>query len=72
MSYASPRRAIAEREFQEKRHRNARLRRAALGIIAGALLLVAVLAITADRLLWPDGFPIAEETKRFIDDLGLP
>lgn len=60
MSYASPRRAIAEREYQEKRRRNARLRRSALGIIAGALLLVAVLAITADRLLWPDGFPIAE------------
>ena len=35
------------------------MRRLALAATAGALLLLAVLAIAADRLLWPGGFPIS-------------
>ncbi len=60
MSYASPRRAVAEQKYQEKRRRHARIRRGALLSTAGALLLVAVLAVTADRILWPGGFPVTE------------
>jgi len=60
MTYMSPRRALAEQEYQDKRRRQARVRRIALAITAGGLSLSAVIAIVADRLLWPDGFPIRD------------